>query len=39
MKNDKDEEPFVLNAQMQVKELRWNPTGTYIAIAGTKQDK
>ncbi len=39
MKNDNDEEPFVFNSQMRIKLLRWNPTGTYIAIAGTKMDK
>jgi hypothetical protein len=24
---------------MQIKIARWNPTGTYLAIAGSKKDK
>jgi len=39
MKNDKDEEPFFFNTQMKIKLVRWNPTGTYLAIAGSKTDR
>jgi hypothetical protein len=24
---------------MKIKLLKWNPTGTYLAVAGTKMDK
>jgi WD repeat-containing protein 35 len=34
MKNDKDEDPIAVDTSMILSKVRWNPTGTMIAVAG-----
>jgi WD repeat-containing protein 35 len=34
MKNDKDEDPIAVDTSMLLTKVKWNPTGTMIAVAG-----
>ena len=34
MKNDKDEDPIAVDTSMVLSRVKWNPTGTMVAVAG-----
>lgn len=34
MKNDKDEDPIAVDTSMVLSKIKWNPTGTIVAVAG-----
>jgi WD repeat-containing protein 35 len=34
MKNDKDDDPIAVDTSMVLSKLKWNPSGTMIAVAG-----
>jgi len=34
MKNDKDEDPIAVDTSMILNKVKWNPTGTMLAVAG-----
>lgn len=38
MKNDKDDEPTLIDSTMQISRIRWNPSGTIFAICGSMKD-
>jgi hypothetical protein len=35
MKNDKDDDPIAVDTSMVLSKVKWNPTGTIIAVAGS----
>ena len=35
MKNDKDEDPIAVDTSMILTKVKWNPTGTMLAVAGS----
>jgi hypothetical protein len=35
MKNDTDTAPLTLDANMIIQQCKWNPQGTYFAVAGS----
>lgn len=35
MRNDKDDDPVAVDANMSIKKVKWNPTGTIVAVAGS----
>lgn len=38
MKNDKDDEPTLIDTTMHITSVRWNPMGTLLAISGSKKE-
>lgn len=34
MKNDKDDDPIAVDTSMIMNKIKWNPTGTIMAVAG-----
>lgn len=34
MKNDKDDDPIAVDTSMILTKIKWNPSGTIIAVAG-----
>ena len=34
MKNDKDDDPIAVDTSMLLTKIKWNPSGTTIAVAG-----
>ena len=34
MKNDKDDDPIAVETSMILSKIKWNPSGTIIAVAG-----
>ena len=34
MKNNKDDDPVAVDTSMVLSKIKWNPTGTIIAVAG-----
>lgn len=34
MRNDKDDDPIAVDTSMILSKVKWNPTGTIIAVAG-----
>ena len=39
MKNDKDDEPTLIDSTMDITSLRWNPSGTIFAVSGKMNDQ
>ncbi len=39
MKNDKDDEPILIDTTMTIAGIKWNPTGTMFAISGSMADQ
>lgn len=35
MKNDKDDDPIAVDTSMQLSKIKWNPSGTLLAAAGS----
>lgn len=35
MKNDKDDDPIAVDTSMVLSKVKWNPTGTIVAVAGS----
>jgi hypothetical protein len=35
MKNDKDDDPIAVDTSMALTKVKWNPTGTILAAAGS----
>jgi hypothetical protein len=35
MKNDKDDDPIAVDTSMVLSKIKWNPSGTIIAVAGS----
>ena len=38
MKNDKDDDPIAVDTSMVLSKIKWNPSGTIIAVAGCSLD-
>lgn len=38
MKNDKDDDPIAVDTSMILSKIKWNPSGTIIAVAGCSLD-
>ena len=38
MRNDKDDEPILIDTTMNIFNIRWNPTGTIFAVCGSMQE-
>lgn len=35
MKNDKDDDPIAVDTSMVLSKVKWNPSGTIVAVAGS----
>ncbi len=38
MKNDKDDEPILIDTTMKIACVRWNPAGSIFAVSGVMND-
>jgi len=38
MKNDKDDDPILIDTTMTIRQMRWNHNGTIFAVSGSMQE-
>jgi len=38
MKNEKDDEPVLIDTMMNIYTVKWNPSGSMFAVSGTQEE-